>query len=174
MRTSSKPVMSLKRFAVTYVLLMAALFLVLGWSPIQNIVDVNGLYSRSVATLTCRVLEMLGVPNSYQGSVITLPSVALDVKFGCNGLEAVLILGVAIIAFPALWRYKMLGVATGFVVLQVVNILRIAALAYSAVNFERYFDYVHTYIAQGMMIALSLGIFLIYIRYANNLQKANP
>jgi exosortase/archaeosortase family protein len=102
-----------------------------------------------------------------------LPSIALDVKFGCNGLEAVMIYGVAVIAFPAQWKYKLMGIGGGFVLLQIINILRITALAYSAIHFKTLFEYIHIYIAQGMMIAVSLGVFFIYLNYAKSPQKAN-
>jgi len=169
----SKPVITIKRFAITYLILMGAFFLLIGLKPIQNIIDLNGLYSRSVVILTSKILEILGIPSTYQGSVIKLPSIALDVRFGCNGLEAVMILTVAIVAFPALWSYKFMGIVGGFVLLQTINILRISALAYSAIHFKTLFEHIHIYIAQGMMIAVSLGIFLIYLNYAKGPQKAN-
>ena len=169
----SKPVISVKRFAVTYLILMGAFFLLIGLKPIQDVLDLNGRYTRGVVLLTSKILEILGIQSTYQGSIIQLPSIALDVKFGCNGLEAVMIYGVAVIAFPAQWKYKLMGIGGGFVLLQIINILRITALAYSAIHFQTLFEYIHIYIAQGMMIAVSLGVFFIYLNYAKSPQKAN-
>jgi exosortase H (IPTLxxWG-CTERM-specific) len=169
----SKPMISVKRFAVTYLILMGAFFLLIGLKPIQDTIDLNGRYTRGVVILTSKVLELLGIQSTYQGSIIQLPSIALDVRFGCNGLEAVMIYGVAVIAFPAQWKYKLMGIGGGFVLLQIINILRITALAYSAIHFKTLFEYIHIYIAQGMMIAVSLGVFFIYLNYAKSPQKAN-
>jgi exosortase H (IPTLxxWG-CTERM-specific) len=169
----SKPMISVKRFAVTYLILMGAFFLLIGLKPIQDILDLNGRYTRGVVILTSKILEILSIHSTYQGSIIQLPSIALDVKFGCNGLEAVMIYGVAVIAFPAQWKYKLMGIGGGFVLLQIINILRITALAYSAIHFKTLFEYIHIYIAQGMMIAVSLGVFFIYLNYAKSPQKAN-
>jgi exosortase H (IPTLxxWG-CTERM-specific) len=167
----AKPQLSIRRFALTYVILMGAFFLLISLKSVQNIIDLNGLYSKGVVILTSKILEILGIPSSYQGSVIKLPSIALDVKFGCNGLEAVMIYTVAVIAFPAPWKNKLIGIAGGFVAIQVFNILRIASLAYSAIRFRSLFEYIHIYVAQGLMIAVSLGIFFVYLNYAKSPQQ---
>ncbi len=78
-----------------------------------------------------------------------------------------MIYSVAVIAFPASIKKKIIGIVAGFIVLQVVNILRIAGLAYSGIYFRKLFEYIHIYVAQGMMIAISLGIFFLYLFYAN-------
>jgi exosortase H (IPTLxxWG-CTERM-specific) len=164
---------SVWRFAVTYLALMGSFFLLIGLKPVQNVLDLNGLYTKGVVILTSKILEVLTIPSTYQGSVIKLPSTALDVRFGCNGLEAVMIYSVAVIAFPASWKDKLMGIFGGFLVIQVINILRISSLAYSAIHFKDLFEYIHIYIAQGMMIAVSLGVFFIYLNYAKVSQKAN-
>jgi exosortase H (IPTLxxWG-CTERM-specific) len=164
---------SVWRFAVTYLALMGSFFLLIGLKPVQNVIDLNGLYTKGVVILTSKILEVLTIPSTYQGSVIKLPSTALDVRFGCNGLEAVMIYSVAVIAFPASWKDKLMGILGGFLVIQVINILRISSLAYSAIHFKDLFEYIHIYIAQGMMIAVSLGVFFIYLNYAKASQKAN-
>ncbi len=164
---------SVWRFAVTYLALMGSFFLLIGLKPVQNVIDLNGLYTKGVVILTSKILEVLTIPSTYQGSVIKLPSIALDVRFGCNGLEAVMIYSVAVIAFPASWKDKLMGILGGFLVIQVINILRISSLAYSAIHFKDLFEYIHIYIAQGMMIAVSLGVFFIYLNYAKASKKAN-
>jgi len=160
------------RFAITYLVLMGGFFLLIGLKPIQNVIDLNGLYSQGVVILTSKILKILSIPSTSQGSIIALPSVALDVRFGCNGLEAVMIYAVAVLAFPAPWKHRLIGILGGFLIIQIINLLRIASLAYSAVHFKSLFEYIHIYIAQGMMIAVSLGIFFIYVNYAKNPQKA--
>ncbi len=157
---------SVWRFAVTYLALMGLFYLLIGLKPVENVISLNGLYTKGVVILTSKILEMLSIPSTYQGSFINLPSTVLDVRFGCNGLEAVMIYSVAVIAFPASWKDKLMGILGGFLVIQVINILRISSLVYSAIHFKDLFEYIHIYIAQGMMIAVSLGVFFIYLNYA--------
>ena len=108
----------------------------------------------------------MGVVCTGQGTVITISDISLDIKFGCNGLEAVMIYAVGILSFPATWKKKLLGIIAGFIVIQIINIIRIVALAYSSIYFKAFFEYIHVYIAQGMMIAVALGIYLFWIGYA--------
>jgi exosortase H (IPTLxxWG-CTERM-specific) len=163
---------SIRRFAITYVILMGAFFFLIGFTPLQKIIDLNGLYTSGVVFVTSKVLGIISIPCTYQGSVIQLPSISLDIKFGCNGLEAVMIYSIAVIAFPSSWKNKLSGIISGFIVIQIINILRIAGLAYSGVHFKKLFEYIHIYIAQGMMVALSLGIFFVYLHYAKTTEKA--
>ncbi|MGC2063735.1 MAG: exosortase H [Thermodesulfovibrionales bacterium] len=156
----------IKRFAITYLILMSVFFFLIGFTPFQRVVDINGVYTRGVVVTTARLLGIMGIQCTHEGSIIHLPSIALDVKFGCNGLEAVMIYSVAVLAFPASWKKKLIGMTTGFVVIQVVNIMRIAGLGYSGVHFPGMFEYIHIYVAQGMMIAVSLGVFFLYLNYA--------
>ena len=164
----------LRRFALTYLILMGVFFILIGFEPILKVIDVNGLYTQAIVAITASILSVLGIPATCQGSVIALFSMSLDVKFGCNGLEAVMIYSVAVIAFPASWKKKLIGIAAGFAVIQIVNILRIVGLAYSGIHARSLFEYIHTYIAQGMMIAISLGVFFIYLQYAKSTGKVDP
>lgn len=163
----------IKRFAITYLVLMGVFFFLIGFTPLQKIVDINGLYTQVIVATTAKVLGIMSIPCTYQGSIIQLPSIALDVKFGCNGLEAVMIYSVAVIAYPASWKKKLIGISAGFIVIQVVNILRIAGLAYAGVHFQSLFEYFHIYVAQGMMIAVSLGVFFLYLNYAQERRGAS-
>lgn len=159
---------SIRRFIITYIALMLAFFFVAWFKPIHRIIDVNDVYTKSVVVLSSNILRLTGVPCTYQGSVISLPALSLDVKFGCNGLEAVMIYAIAVAAYPAHWKKKLVGIVAGFFILQTANILRILLLAYSGTYVRRFFDFIHVYIAQGIMIALALGVFFIYLNRLNH------
>ncbi|RKX58291.1 MAG: exosortase H [Deltaproteobacteria bacterium] len=165
-KSGLRQTLSIKRFAITYLVLMSLFFLLIAWKPIQNVIDLNGLYTKAIVSITAKILEIMGILCTSQGSVITISGTSLDIKFGCNGLEAVMIYSVGIISFPATWKKKFLGIVAGFIVIQIINIIRIVVLAYSSIYFKTLFEYIHIYIAQGMMIAIALGIYLLWIGYA--------
>ncbi len=154
------------RFLITYLLLMGGLALALSLEVVKKVIDINGIYTRFIVKATALVLEPLGVVRGIQGSVIHLKGISLDVKFGCNGLEAFLIYMVAILAFPASWRTRLIGIVVGFVIIQFFNILRIAALGYCGVHFANLFYIFHIYVAQGIMIALAFVLFLLWLNRA--------
>jgi exosortase/archaeosortase family protein len=157
--------LSIRRFMITYVILMAGFFFIIGFTPLQNIIDVNGLYTKGVVLITAKILSALHISASCEGSIIHLPAISLDVRFGCNGLEAVMIYSVAVLAFPAPWIKKVCGIIAGFLIIQAINILRIVGLAYAGVYFQNIFHYIHIYVAQGIMIAIALGTFFLYLAF---------
>ncbi len=155
---------SIRRFVLYYLIMMGVFFSLLWIKPAQDIIDLNGLYTRWVVIITSKLLGLISIPSTYHDTIIRLPSITLDVQFGCNGLEAVLIYAAAVVAFPATWRKKSLGVLAGFLVIQSINVLRIVGLAYSGVHYRKFFDVIHIYVAQGIMIAIAFGIFLFYLK----------
>ncbi len=171
-KKSHRVEVSIRRFALLYLSLMGAFFILIGFKPIQDIININGLYTEGVVVITSAVLKTMGIPCTSRGSIIELPSIALDIRFGCNGLEAVMIYAVAVIAFPSQLEKKVIGIISGFIIIQILNVLRIAGLAYSGVYFKSLFEYIHIYVAQGVMIAISLAIFFIYLNYAGRSKKA--
>ncbi len=154
------------KFIVTYLVLMGLFLILIAYEPIKEVMDFNGLYTAMIIRLTAWVLKPFGIVESISGSVINVQGLLLDVRFGCNGLEAFLIYTVAILSFPAPAGRKLLGIGGGFLVLQVLNVLRIAGLGLTGVYLKDYFHYVHLYVAQGMMIAVALVLFLVWLNHA--------
>lgn len=157
---------SVRRFLLIYVGMMGGFFFLIGYKPIQTIFDLNGVYTDGIVAITSWIISGMNIPLTYEGSLIMLPTITLDISFGCNGLEAVMIYSVAVAAFPATWKKKLVGMLAGFLVIQVINVIRIAALGYTAVKHREAFDFFHIYIAQGMMIAVALGVFFLYLGHA--------
>lgn len=157
---------NVRRFVLTYLIVMSGFFFLIGFKPFQDIIDINGIYTNGIILLTIKILNLIHIPATQHGSIINLPSIALDVKFGCNGLEAVMIYTVAVMVFPSSLRTKVIGIIAGFLVIQLVNVARIAFLAYTGVHYKNLFDIFHIYVAQGLMIAIALGIYLLYLNYA--------
>lgn len=161
--------LSVIRFIVTYVVLMGVFFLLIGLKPVQDVLDINGGYSNGIVILTAKILSIFGVePITYQDTLLHLPSISLDVEFGCNGLEAVMIYTVAVLTFPATWKNRLIGFVAGFLVIQVLNLIRIVGLAYAGVYHRELFDVIHIYVAQGVMIAVALGTFILYLSYLSH------
>ncbi|MDI6800939.1 MAG: hypothetical protein QMD01_02620 [Thermodesulfovibrionales bacterium] len=76
--SASKLKINIGRFALVYLILMGAFFLLIGLKPIQDVIDLNGIYTKGVVIVTSAVLEAIGIHCTYQGSIIRLPSISLD------------------------------------------------------------------------------------------------
>jgi exosortase/archaeosortase family protein len=154
------------RFLLLYLGLTGLSLFLIGYEPAKRILDLNGAYTGMVVKLTAMALKPFGIVKGVSGSILSLENVALDIRFGCNGLEAFIIYTVAVLAFPAAFSKKVQGILGGFLVLQAVNIARIVGLSLSAIYLRAYFETLHIYVAQGVMIAVAIVMFLFYLGYA--------
>jgi len=89
----------------------------------------------------------------------------ISIVAGCSGVEAVLILVSAVLAFPAPWKHRLLGVAIGFVAIQALNLVRIISLFYLHEWNQVWFEWFHLYLWQALIILDALVFWLIWLRY---------
>jgi exosortase H (IPTLxxWG-CTERM-specific) len=87
---------------------------------------------------------------------------SVNIKRGCDGIVATIILVSACIAFPSTWKMKFKGIVQGYLLIFILNLFRILVLFALGVNGQiRLFNLVHTYVAQFIVIACVM-VFWIY------------
>ncbi len=69
---------------------------------------------------------------------------AIAVSNECSGLSAIMLLSMAILVFPASRQAKLIGIFAGFVLIQIINIIRLISLVYAGAFLPDYFDMIHT------------------------------
>jgi exosortase H (IPTLxxWG-CTERM-specific) len=121
-------------------------------------------FTAVVARASGAGLNLLGQQVTLQGTVIKGNRFAVNIRNGCNGVEAMLIYLAAVIAFPASWRARLLGLGLGAVAIQLVNLVRVIALYLTGVYFPKIFDASHTVIWQSIVILFGV---LLWILWAN-------
>jgi len=89
---------------------------------------------------------------------------AISIEAGCNGIEAALILVAAMLAFPAPWKHRAVGIAAGMVAIQVLNIARVVSLFYLGQWSLRAFEWAHLYLWQALIMLDVLIVWLLWIR----------
>lgn len=90
---------------------------------------------------------------------------AISIERGCNGIEAIIILVSAMLAYPASWRYKALGIGLGFLAIQALNLVRIISLFYIGQWNRTWFDWFHLYLWQALIVLDALVAFLLWLRW---------
>jgi exosortase H (IPTLxxWG-CTERM-specific) len=121
-------------------------------------------FTAGVARASGAVLNLLGQDVTMQGTVIRGPRFAVNIRNGCNGIEAMLIFLAAVLAFPASWKSRLIGLGLGILTIQIVNLVRVVALFLTGVYFPRFFDSSHTVIWQTIVILFGV---LLWIFWAN-------
>lgn len=121
-------------------------------------------FTAGIARLSGGVLHLLGQNVTMAGTIIRSPRFAVNIRNGCNGIEAMLIFIAAVLAFPASWKSRLAGLGLGILAIQVVNLIRVVALFLTGVYFPKIFDTSHTVIWQTIVILCGV---LLWIFWAN-------
>jgi exosortase H (IPTLxxWG-CTERM-specific) len=96
---------------------------------------------------------------------------SVSVEAGCNGIEAVIVLLAAMLAFPAPWRHKLAGILIGALTIQVMNLIRVISLFYIGQWSRDVFVWMHLYVWQALIMLDVLVVWLVWIRM---LPRDNP
>jgi exosortase H (IPTLxxWG-CTERM-specific) len=150
------------RFLALFIGILAASFTLIAWNPVND--HVIEPFTGAIAKVSGKTLELIGQGTTMTGTVIRNSRFAVNIKNGCNGVEAMLIYFAAVLAFPAPWKSRLSGVVLGFVAIQLVNLVRVVALFLTGVYFPKLFDSSHTVIWQTIVI---LSGVLLWIVWAN-------
>ncbi|MDL2717971.1 MAG: exosortase H [Acidobacteriota bacterium] len=153
-----------KKFLIRFVIALGVFYLLVAIQPVNDrvVVPFTGLLVR----ISTALLAAIGENAQSAGTVIQSPAFAVDVKNGCNGIEAALLLVSAMLAFPATGKQRALGIAGGLAVIQAVNLFRIVSLFWLGVHHRNVFELFHAAIWQTALILLAVGIFLAWSRFA--------
>ncbi len=150
-------------FIAKFLGFLALFFLSVALRPINDrfVEPFTGLVARTAAAL-CRIL---GEPAEVQGTLLRSPRFAVSIRNGCNGLETVLVFSAAVLAFPARWRTRFLGLAAGILAIQAANQIRVVALFFSGIYFPKLFEKSHTVFWPAAIILFGMVLFLLWAEY---------
>src|SRR3954463_14692199 len=94
-------------FLLVFLLVLAGSFTLLAWTPVND--HVIEPFTGAIARASGATLNLLGQHVTRDGTVLRSPRFGVNIRNGCNGVEAMVILLAAIVAFPASWRARLIG-----------------------------------------------------------------
>jgi len=160
-------------FLVRFVVVLTVLFVAIWLPPVDRGVIVP--FTRGLTRVSAAILNVLGEGVVVSGTVIQGKAFAVDIKGGCNGVEAMLLLCAAIAAFHAPWRARLLGLLAGSAALMAFNLIRIVSLYMIGVRWRTLFETFHLAIWQTIMFAVAATIFAVWSgRFAPRHVAARP
>jgi exosortase H (IPTLxxWG-CTERM-specific) len=152
------------RFLALFLVVLIGLFVLDIWQPVSDhVIDpFNGV----LAWLSAHLIHLFGGDAIAYGKILasTKTGFAVSIERVCNGIEAVIILVSAIIAFPSPWKHKVVGVLLGFTALQALNLVRIISLFYMGQWDKTWFEWFHLYLWQALIVLDALVVFLVWLR----------
>ena len=152
------------RFFTTFVVLLVALFgfELTPWAQEHLVVP----WTNALAAICAWVVTMVDPDVAATGKLLrsTANGFAVSIEAGCNGIEATIVLGAAMLAFPAPWRSKVLGLAAGIVAVQGLNVVRVISLFYLGQWDRQVFEWAHLYLWQALIMLDVLVVWLVWVR----------
>jgi exosortase/archaeosortase family protein len=107
------------------------------------------------------ILNIFGQGTHVTDVTIRSPGFAIAIRRGCDAIEPTGLLCGAILAFPALFRRKLAGMAAGLVILQTLNLIRIVTLFWIGSHFSKgLFNSVHLEIWPALFIVVAIVCFV--------------
>jgi exosortase H (IPTLxxWG-CTERM-specific) len=162
------------RFFVTFLLLQALLFglELTPWAQEHFVVPWTNTLAR-ISTWLVTVFD----PNVMAvGKIMrsTTNGFAVSIEAGCNGVEATIVLLAAILAFPAPWKHKLVGLMIGVVAVQGLNVVRVISLFYLGQWDRQWFEWAHLYVWQALIMLDVLIVWLVWVRTLPRTTGAGP
>ena len=109
------------------------------------------------AQLSSVLLNIFGYQTSANGDMIASTYGSISIKRGCDALVPIFLFCSALLAYPAKWKLKLIGLVGGVGLLLLVNLFRIINLYWVQLHYPRAFDIMHLEVWQ--VIFIIRGIF---------------
>ena len=152
------------RFGLLFAAIVVGLFALEFTPPAQRYFVMP--WTAAVAQVAVATMQAFDPAVIAQGPTVisTRNGFAVTILAGCNGVEAMIVLVAAIVAFPAPWRNRAIGMAAGVAAIQVLNLVRIASLFYIGQWRYDVFEWAHLYLWQPLIMLDALVVFLVWLR----------
>ena len=115
-------------------------------------------YLQGQAQLVAVVLRVFDPTVAVQGNHI-LGRFPLLIVLDCAALDVLALFTGAVVAFPARWSRRGIGLLAGYLVITGANVVRIATLYYVGLHHPASFDVLHEELLQFLMVAVGVGAF---------------
>lgn len=152
------------RFFILFVVILVALFAAELTQPVQSAVVLP--WTEALARISAGLITLFDSNVAAFGKILqsTTNGFAVSIEPGCNGIEAAVVLIAAMLAFPAPWKHRVIGILAGLSAVQVLNIVRVISLFYLGQWNMTVFEWAHLYLWQALIMLDVLIVWLVWIR----------
>jgi exosortase H (IPTLxxWG-CTERM-specific) len=152
------------KFFVLFVVILVSLFAVELTPPVQNAVVIP--WTEALVRISAGLITTADSHVAVFGKILqsTRNGFAISIEAGCNGIEAAIMLIAAMLAFPAPWQHRVIGIVAGLFAVQTLNVLRVISLFYLGQWSVQAFNWAHLYVWQALIMLDVLIVWLIWIR----------
>lgn len=159
---------------LTFILVLLVLFVLEVQVPVHD--HVIQPFTQGLASISAAIVQFFDSQVVSEGIIIRsiTNGAAVAIQPGCNGVEAMICLTAAILAYPASWSYRLWGLLVGFAAIQALNIVRIISLFYLLQWNVQWFEWAHLYAWQALIFFDVLIVFVLWIRWLPKNDNSEP
>src|SRR5512137_1522483 len=152
------------RFFILFLVLQAALFGAELTPFVQRYFVIP--WTNQLAAISAWIVTLADPGVVATGKVLrsSANGFAVSIEAGCNGVEATIVLLAAMLAFPAPWKNRLVGLAAGVLAVQGLNVVRVISLFYIGQWNAQVFEWAHLYVWQALIMLDVLIVWLIWVR----------
>jgi exosortase family protein XrtM len=103
------------------------------------------------------------------GSRLRAPGGGINIINGCEGTEVVFLIVAAMLVAPMAWRWRLLGIVTGSLLVFISNQGRILSLFYAYRADKPLFDLLHGVVAPLLLVLVTILFFVWWLGRFSNL-----
>ncbi|HIJ88661.1 MAG TPA: exosortase H [Desulfuromonadales bacterium] len=140
--------------------LLCTLFLLASIWLETHLLPLNGV----IAGLSAQLLALCGYTPLVAGDLITVAGFSVRIVLECTAIHPILIYVAFVLAHPGSLRRTLTGLAAGSTLLFSVNIARIALVTLVGARWPLFFELLHVYLGQVVMLLLVLAAALAWQR----------
>lgn len=122
-------------------------------------------YMGLTASIAGAVLGALGEPVTVDGMLMR-SHVSMSLKTGCDGLQAMALVVIGILAFPVEARKKLPGIALGIGLILALNAVRIVSLFWALAHAPGAFQALHVHVWPAVLVLVAVLFWVAWARRA--------
>jgi exosortase H (IPTLxxWG-CTERM-specific) len=152
----------LMRFVPVFVVYQV-LITIFGERMVRTYPLVDQVMAESTAYVEFLVMGLFTSDVTQSGRLITYESFPVMIVGECVGLLEFMIYTAAVLAFPATWRQRVMGLVCGIPLLYLFNVVRIGMLLLVGSRDAELFEFFHVYFWQTTLVLLVGGVWLLWV-----------
>jgi exosortase/archaeosortase family protein len=118
------------------------------------------------------MLDGIGEEVTATGEVMTSSLFTMSVHTGCDGLQAMAILVIAVLVFPGGGWKKVYAGAGGVVLIALLNVVRLVTLFWAGEHWPTMFQTLHVHLWPALLIIIALSYSIAWSAWATRAPRA--
>ena len=157
--TPPRPQRAILGFIARFIAGWVVLIALVAWVPALEQWSI-----RHTVASVARVAPLFHMSCDPRGANLSLGGTGIAIVPDCTPLMPIAALWIAILAFPASWGWRLIGMAGGAAALWLYNLLRIFLLVPVMRYRPRWFEFIHVYLWQTVTLLVVFALFMLWLR----------